>query len=92
MAVFTIVRRVTALLLVFAMPAPAFAQETDLTIVATSIREKGYSCDRAERMRPDPEATVSDERTVWIVDCDNGDRRYRLTYLGDTGIEVEPIE
>lgn len=69
-----------------------FAQQTDLTIVASSIRERGYSCGKAEEMKPDPEDTVSDERTTWIVHCDSGYHRYRLTYLGDTGIEVVPLK
>ena len=64
-------------------------EELKAEIVATSIRQKGYSCNKAESGER-LETAVEGARAVWLIRCDTGS--YRVIYIGDRGFRVEPIE
>ena len=67
----------------------ALAQEDPTDVVATAVRERGYTCDNPETAQPDPQSSSPDER-AWTIRC--GNDSYRVTFRGDTGAEVEPLK
>ena len=66
----------------------ATAQENPTDIVATAVRDQGYTCDNPQTATPDPENSAPDEK-AWTIRC--GDNSYRVTFRGDTGAEVVPL-
>ena len=64
------------------------AAETDIAIVATAVRQRGYACDRPQSLRSDLQSSLPD-RPAWIIDCEQG--RFRVTFEGDTGARVTPL-
>lgn len=62
--------------------------QVEQQIVASAIREKGFTCEKVlqlERSRED----VAEGRTVWIAQCESGS--YRVSFHGDTGASVSRL-
>jgi invasion protein IalB len=68
--------------------AAAHAQEDPADIVATAIRDNGFSCTNPHDAERDPGVSQPDEQ-AWTIQCDEGG--YRVRFLGDTGAQVEPM-
>lgn len=75
-------------------PSTAHASGTDsgdmpLDVVAASVRDRGFDCDDPKKAERDEAASKPDE-AAWVIDC--GNAHYRVTYKGDTGVEVEELD
>ena len=70
-------------------PDWARAQEMAQGTLSAAIREAGYPCSHVTGMERSTEGAAQG-LTVWVVHCNSG--AYRVTFKGDTGSKVEPIE
>jgi hypothetical protein len=69
--------------------ASASAQEDPTNIVADQIRAQGYKCESPQSAKRDPQTSKPDE-AVWILQCESGSYRVRLT--PDMAAKVEPLD
>ena len=70
-------------------PVGAGDQEVMAGSVAAAIREAGYPCAHVIQMDRSKEGAV-EGYTAWNVSCNSG--RFRVTFKGDTGSEVVPLD
>lgn len=88
------VRRFAPLVLLFGMGVPvpdlalAQALESDTSVIAAAVRQRGFICDDPQPPTPDYETSSPDE-PAWLLNCANGS--YRVKFMGDTGAQVEPV-
>lgn len=68
--------------------APA-DEESAKGIVATTVRSRGYSCERPERAVRDKAASLPD-RAAWILECTNA--RYWVRYDNSLPAEVRQLD
>lgn len=75
----------------FLFTSLAWADDEDVATgsVAAAIREGGYSCARVIEMERSKEG-VAEGLTVWKVRCNSGN--FKVTFKGDTGAEVVPLD
>jgi hypothetical protein len=85
----------SAMMAVIAMPLAAqvgvplpMSSPDEADAILAAIRVKGYRCDMPTAMAPDFAAGARLE-PAWLVTCETG--RYRVTFVGDTGPLVEPL-
>ena len=65
------------------------AQETSKEIIAAQIRTQGFTCDKPESAKRDPERSKPDE-AVWILKCEK--TTYRVRLIPDMAADVVPLE
>lgn len=75
------------------IPVVAAAQdgaevEVEQQIVASAIREKGFTCEKMSHMERSRE-DVAEGQTVWIAQCESGS--YKVSFHGDTGASVSRL-
>lgn len=64
-------------------------EDADVNIVAAAVREAGHACNSASGLKRTREGVV-EGLTVWLIACDG--RHYRVTFHGDTGATVVPLD
>jgi hypothetical protein len=69
--------------------SPSLSAPVDENVMLSAIRVEGYRCAHASGAVKDMVASTPLE-PAWIVTCESG--RYRVTFLGDAGIRVEPLD
>jgi hypothetical protein len=69
--------------------AQAAGDEVPLDVVADSVRARGYACEDPREAKRDEAASKPDE-AAWLIDC--GNAHYRVVYMGDASVEVEPVD
>ena len=69
--------------------ASASAQEDPTNTVADQIRAQGYKCDSPQSAKRDAQTSIPGE-TVWILQCESGSYRVRLT--PDMAATVERLD
>jgi len=74
---------------IFISLAWAGEQEVVSGSVAAAIREAGHPCAHVIRMDRMKEG-AAEGFTVWDVRCNSG--RFKVTFTGDTGSEVVPLD
>ena len=85
-------RMLLAALLASVILSPlAWADEEEIEkgSLAATIREAGYPCDHVTDMKRSKEG-AAEGFIVWVVHCNSGE--YRVTFKGDTGSEVVPLD
>lgn len=85
-------RMLLAVLLASVILGPlAWADEKEMEegSLAAAIREAGYACEHVTGMERSKEGTA-EGFIVWVVHCNAG--AYRVTFKGDTGSEVVPLD
>lgn len=73
----------------FTALACAGEQEVMSGSVAAAIREAGHPCAHVIQMDRSKEG-AAEGYTVWNVSCNSG--RFKVTFKGDTGSEVVPLD
>jgi hypothetical protein len=74
--------------LALAFPPMAAAQDSPKTIVAAAVRDAGYTCKEPRSVKPDAQASSSDEK-AWIIQCETAN--YRVKFMGDKGAKIEVL-
>ncbi|MGB5201690.1 MAG: hypothetical protein WBR56_17500, partial [Sedimenticolaceae bacterium] len=74
---------------VFTSAAWAEDQEVMAGSVAAAVREAGYPCAHVIQMDRLKEG-AAEGFTAWNVSCNSG--RFKVTFKGDTGSEVVPLD
>ena len=74
----------------FALTSLTWAGNEDIASgsAAAAIREAGYPCAHVTKMERSTEG-VSEDLSVWKVRCNSGS--FKVTFKGDTGSEVVPL-
>ena len=67
----------------------AEAEETSKEIIADQIRSQGFTCDKPESAKRDPERSKPDE-AVWILKCEK--TTYRVRLIPDMAGDVVPLK
>jgi hypothetical protein len=70
-------------------PEAAEAQETSKEVIADQIRSQGFTCDKPESAKRDPERSKPDE-AVWILKCEK--KTYRVRLIPDMAADVVPLD
>ncbi len=70
-------------------PKAAKAQETSKEVIADQIRSQGFTCDKPESAKRDPERSKPDE-AVWILKCEK--KTYRVRLIPDMAADVVPLD
>ena len=77
-----------ALCMTWLQPVAA-AQEASKEIIADQIRSQGFTCDKPESAKRDPERSKPDE-AVWILKCEK--TTYRVRLIPDMAAVVVPLD
>ena len=79
------------LLACFIYTSAAWAEDREVMSgsVAAAIREAGYPCAHVIQMDRSKEG-AAEGYTAWDVSCNSG--RFKVTFKGDTGSEVVPLD
>ena len=78
-----------AVLLRFALPLSAAAQDTDLSIVADQVRSQGFACDNPTAAARIVDASLPDQQ-VYKLSCDGVS--YRVHLIPDMAAEVTKLD
>lgn len=79
----------TLVMLAFALPQAALAQDTDVSIIAAQVRSQGFACDNptgAERVADESQP----DRPVYTLACDGV--TYRVKLIPDMAAEITKID
>ena len=70
-------------------PVDADEEERPIEIVTAAVRSRGHVCEHPEKAVRDTKKSEPG-KTVWVLSCEA--TVYRVTFFGDAGPLVEPVE
>jgi hypothetical protein len=77
-----------ALAVILLQPVARAADRQAADDIADAVRDKGLACREAVSAERDLQASTADE-AAWTLVC--SDARYRVRFMGDASVRVEPL-